>query len=1025
MRKTKQIIILQIVLVLIFSALVLMSCGGKDEPLPPEKLTAPVVVLNGDVVAWSSNPLADKFEISLDGNLSYIENSVTSKKLVGGQSFKIRAIGDGTNYANSDWSNSVTCEKKHTVIWKNGDAILETDTEVSDGAIPKYDGEEPTKAADAQYSYDFIGWEPAVVAATEDVTYVAVFSSKLNKYTVTWKNGDVELETDRDVEYGTLPAYNGETPQKADDMDTYKFVGWSPAISEVVGNVTYVAQFEPIGGGFTIVWKNGDVVLEIDQNVALGSNPHYDGATPVKESNAQYTYEFSGWSPQLETVTGAVTYQAQFSEKIRTYTVTFYSEDGLTILETAVVKYGDRVTYSKPEPVKNATEGYTYVFEKWVTAQGEDATDDFSNVTKDVAVYASFKRIPRTVTVNIVSSNIDYGTVSLGELKGIPYGTEILVDGNDIVINGQSIIAQAKAATDQYTYLFLGWTADATVGNDTIITANFSRSVNAYTITWKNGDEILELDKNVMYGTTPVYNGIQPTKESDGEHSYVFSGWSPSISSVTGDVTYVAQFDNTIGKHTVIFYDDDGKTELGRVIVEHGKNAIYPNSLPTKKPTAQVVYTFEKWVTDKGGETEAVLLNITEDKSVYAKYSSKTRMYTVTFCDYNGTILSQAEVPYGGSAELPENPAREGHRFTGWDKTYSNITDDITVKATYVQCFVVEFVDYDDSIIDVQMVDYKGSAIAPQKPTRNNYRFVGWNTVFNNVVHDLTVKAEYVRQYKVTFVDYDGTVLKEATMVDAGLSAEAPSNPNREGYNFSGWDKSFEDISSDLTVAATYTVKTYTVTFKMPNGTVIGDPQTVKYGEDAVAPMYSDEFIKGKIIYLDDFEGFTKIYFNENNTVSYFSGWSETLKDVKENRVIYAEYEESYEQPVIFVEQNGNTLRFQMYCPENCYIYGLEFGFGWENSGNISDCVEELGSNRDAEYNNDDKTFRYIMFDGYGITSQSNYFDVATITFSSAHGFVLNVDDISFLTNYSIIFGGKSKVDVDELVKITPIIVVK
>ena len=56
----------------------------------------------------------------------------------------------------------------------------------------------------------------------------------------------------------------------------------------------------------------------------------------------------------------------------------------------------------------------------------------------------------------------------------------------------------------------------------------------------------------------------------------------------------------------------------------------------------------------------------------------------------------------------------------------------------------------------------------------------------------------------VTFVDYDGTILKEEKNVGKGASAIAPTDPTREGYIFKGWDKEFDNVTEDITVTALY-----------------------------------------------------------------------------------------------------------------------------------------------------------------------------------------------------------------------------
>jgi len=75
------------------------------------------------------------------------------------------------------------------------------------------------------------------------------------------------------------------------------------------------------------------------------------------------------------------------------------------------------------------------------------------------------------------------------------------------------------------------------------------------------------------------------------------------------------------------------------------------------------------------------------------------------------------------------------------------------------------------------------------------------NEAIENAVKHFNVPD--VETFTVTFVDHDGTVLKTET-VESGKSATAPDAPVREGYEFLGWDKSFDNVTEDLTVTARY-----------------------------------------------------------------------------------------------------------------------------------------------------------------------------------------------------------------------------
>lgn len=92
----------------------------------------------------------------------------------------------------------------------------------------------------------------------------------------------------------------------------------------------------------------------------------------------------------------------------------------------------------------------------------------------------------------------------------------------------------------QYDYVFIGWDKELLplTSNMTYI-AQYRKDLNYYMVTWKNYDgTILKIDSNVPYGTLPQYNEHEPKMNDD----YEFSGWSPSVSIVTENITYTAQF---------------------------------------------------------------------------------------------------------------------------------------------------------------------------------------------------------------------------------------------------------------------------------------------------------------------------------------------------------------------------------------------------------------------------------------------------------------------------------------------------
>ena len=61
--------------------------------------------------------------------------------------------------------------------WDNSELQL---TMVNHGDMPKYEGVTPTREADAQYTYTFIGWDKALSVVTSEQTYIAQYESSKN-----------------------------------------------------------------------------------------------------------------------------------------------------------------------------------------------------------------------------------------------------------------------------------------------------------------------------------------------------------------------------------------------------------------------------------------------------------------------------------------------------------------------------------------------------------------------------------------------------------------------------------------------------------------------------------------------------------------------------------------------------------------------------------------------------------------------------------------------------------------------------
>ena len=332
------------------------------------------------------------------------------------------------------------------------------------------------------------------------------------------------------------------------------------------------------------------------------------------------------------------------------HTVTWKSQDGITTLETDNnVEYNTQPSFDQADPTKADDAQYTYTFVGWATEANKETGTleaDLPPVTDDVTYYAAFSKTPRTYTVTWMPQD---GQGNAYETDtGVAYNARPSYDGTE----------PTKAADAEHTYTFVGWATSANQETGTLeanlpaVTADvtyyaaFSKTPRTYTVTWMPQDgqgNAYETDTSVAYNARPSYDGAEPTKAADAEHTYTFVGWATTpnqtsgsavvdLPNVTADVTYYAAFSATKQTYTIRFETEAGGTLTGTTEctgLSHG--ADFP-AAPTT--TSNVGYYFAGWYDANDNKVTDWPNTVTEN----ATYTAKWTRYTPFDLDLTGKI---------------------------------------------------------------------------------------------------------------------------------------------------------------------------------------------------------------------------------------------------------------------------------------------------------------------------------------------------------------------------------------------------
>ena len=741
---------------------------------------------------------------------------------------------------------------KYTVLWVNEDGVeLEKDENVEYGTTPEYNGGTPEKGATAQYSYTFNAWTPEVTAVTADVTYTAQFTESVNKYAVRFLNEDGTELQNTDVEYGTMPAYNGETPVKAQDAQyTYTFLKWTPEFTEVTGEAIYTATYTATVRKYTITFLNYD-------DAVLSSEEYEYGATPVepvatKPGNEQYTYNFSGWDKAVVAVGGNATYKAQFEQVVNKYTISFVNWDN-SPLASYEVEYGAMPIYQGDTPKREKSGEYSYTFQGW--------TPEVVAVDGDATYKADFKAVTNAYTITFKDEDetvIDEVTVEYGQM---PSTTKV----------------PAKEGNAQYSYEFAGWTPElVAVTGEAVYHATYTQVVNKYDIVFVNEDGTELQRESLEYGATPEYKGATPQKASSEQYDYTFNGWGSEIVVVAGDKTYTATYTSTLRQ-----YDITWVVKGEPIVVKVNWNETPVAPAVEDYMTESTVYTFNGW--------DSEIVAVAGDKTYTAQFTETVRQYDITW-----VVKGEPTVVKVNWNELPVAPSVEDYMtestvytFNGWDSEIVAVAGDKTYTAQFtetVRRYDITWVVKGEPI--VVKVNWNETPVAPAvedyMTESTVYTFSGWDSEIVAVAGDKTYTAQFtetVRRYDITWV-----VKGEPTVVKVNWN-ETPVAPAVEDYmtestvyTFNGWDSEIVAVAGDKTYTAqfTETVRQYDITW-----VVKGEPTVVKvnWNELPVAPAVED-------------------YMTES-TVYTFNGWDSEIVAVAGDKTYTAQFTATVRQYTI------------------------------------------------------------------------------------------------------------------------------
>ncbi|MCI6250493.1 MAG: InlB B-repeat-containing protein [Bacteroidales bacterium] len=296
---------------------------------------------------------------------------------------------------------------------------------------------------------------------------------------------------------------------------------------------------------------------------------------------------------------------------------------------------------------------------------------------------------------------------------------------------------------------------------------------------------------------------------------YHFDGWNPAYNTTSTVPQWGIHYQIVWKPNDYSFsFDSNGGTAVDTL------TQTYDNAFVTPADPSRTGYTFLGWQPALPDSVPAA------DMTFTAQWQVNT--YTLAFDANGGTPVDTIVQNYDTALVPPAAPSRTGYTFLGWEPALPDSIPpyDITYTAQWqVNSYALSFDSDGGTAVDTIVQNYDTALVPPADPVLTGHLFAGWMPALPDSIppHDAHYVAMWQRcDYTLQF-DTDGGNALSPLRCPYGAALVPPSPPQREGFNFLGWEPQIPTYmpASDLTCKARWERAEFTLTFDSNQGSSV------------------------------------------------------------------------------------------------------------------------------------------------------------------------------------------------------------